>query len=62
MLRPHKLFPNEPAWLPNSAGFKFEALRRDGTVQLGEVVRGPDGMHTTAGISYRDILRWRSAQ
>lgn len=54
-----KLFPFDPAWLPNTDGFKFEALLRSGRIVTGEVVRGFDGMHTTKGVSFKDIVRWR---
>lgn len=59
MIRP---FPNEPAWLPNLVGFRFEALLKTYEVKVGEVIKKPDGMHTTQGVAYRDILRWRSVQ
>lgn len=53
------LFPLAPAWLPNTEGFKFEALLQDGQAVSGEVVRGPDGMYTTKGVAFKDIVRWR---
>lgn len=55
-------FPNEPAWLPNLEGFKFEALLRDYCIKPGEVTKKPDGMYTTSGVEFHDILRWRSVQ
>lgn len=55
-------FPLAPAWLPNTEGFTFEALLQGGQVVSGAVVRGPDGMYTTKGVAFKDIVRWRRSR
>lgn len=46
------------AWLPNSHGFPFTAVMRDGSRTRCRVVKGPDGCYKVEGAVYADIAGW----
>lgn len=47
------------SWLPNQVGFKFRAVKTDGTKQVCVVQRYKDtGLHYVRGVKWDDIVGW----
>jgi hypothetical protein len=47
---------NHLSILPNTHGFKFFAILKDGTIKEDEVTKGANGMHTIT--DYKNTIGW----
>lgn len=45
--------------LPNTHGYRFTGMLRDGTTVRCRVVRGEDGLHKVEGAAWADLMGWR---
>jgi hypothetical protein len=46
------------SWLPNQSGFKFRAIKIDGSVQVCVVQKDDTGLHYVRGVKWEDIKEW----
>ena len=47
------------SWLPNIAGYKFVAIKKDDSEQVCVVQKHKDGTHYVRGVKYEDFDAWR---
>jgi hypothetical protein len=48
------------SWIPNTAGFKFVAIKRDGSKQKVIVQKHADGTHYVRGIKWEEFEEWEN--
>lgn len=48
------------AWLPNTNGYRFTGILKDGSKVPCKVVRGPDGIHRVQGAAFEDLKGWQA--
>ncbi|HEY0200320.1 MAG TPA: hypothetical protein VGC24_01360 [Burkholderiaceae bacterium] len=50
------------ALIPNTQGYRFIGMRKDGTEVSCVVRRGDDGMHRVEGEAFTNLRAWRPAK
>lgn len=49
------------AWLPNTHGFRFIGILKNGERVRCRVVKGEDGCYRVEGAQFADLTGWRDA-